>query len=192
MALEDVTASAARSSSASRSSSRSSAVGSTGASSSISHWATRVGRPSSSIRGDLHQALADVERRALAVEETRDAAAAHEADRLELLDGRLHGVEAVRRQLECADRLDAGDEEDEPARQVALLALVLGAARDRTARCSRRAASPRPPKMRTTRWPRPAPAAARGRSCSTASARPRSTRTRSAVRWTSRSPAHAA
>jgi hypothetical protein len=62
-----------------------------------------------------------------AVQEARDAAAPHEADGLELLDRGVHRVEAVGRQLEGADRLDPGDEEDEPSRQVALSVLVLGA-----------------------------------------------------------------
>src|SRR4051812_383961 len=69
--------------------------------------------------------LGDEERSSLLVEEPRDAPAAHEGDRLELLDRRVHRVEAVGMQLESADRFDARDEEDQAARQIALAILVL-------------------------------------------------------------------
>ena len=71
--------------------------------------------------------LGDEERCALPVQEPRDAPAAHEGDGFELLDRRIHRVEAVGVELESADRFDAGNEEDETARQVALTVLVLPA-----------------------------------------------------------------
>jgi hypothetical protein len=71
--------------------------------------------------------LGEVERRALPVEETRDAPAAQEAHGLELLDRGVHRVEAVGMQFEGADRADAGDEEQEAPGQVALALLVLAA-----------------------------------------------------------------
>jgi hypothetical protein len=57
--------------------------------------------------------LREVERRALPIEETRDAPAAQEAHGLELLDRGVHRIEAVGMQFEGADRTDAGDEEQE-------------------------------------------------------------------------------
>ena len=63
----------------------------------------------------------------MAVQEARDAPTAQEADGLELLDRRVHRVEAARVQLERADRPDAGDEEQEAPAEVALPLLVLGA-----------------------------------------------------------------
>src|ERR1700687_4146272 len=71
--------------------------------------------------------LGDEERGALPVQEPRDAPASHEGDGFELLDRRIHRVEAVGVELESADRFDAGNEEDEAARQVALAVLVLSA-----------------------------------------------------------------
>src|SRR5438874_9794955 len=69
--------------------------------------------------------LGDEERSALPVQEPRDAPAAHERDGFELLDRRIHRVETVGVELESADRFDAGNEEDEAPRQVALAILVL-------------------------------------------------------------------
>src|ERR1700682_4840405 len=71
--------------------------------------------------------LGDEERCALPVQEARDAPATHKGDGFELLDRRIHRVEAVGVELESADRFDAGNEEDEAARQVALAVLVLPA-----------------------------------------------------------------
>src|ERR1700687_5279943 len=71
--------------------------------------------------------LGDEERGALSVQEPRDAPAAHEGDGFELLDRRIHRVEAVGVELESADRFDARNEEDEAARQVALAVLVFPA-----------------------------------------------------------------
>src|SRR5439155_4629743 len=71
--------------------------------------------------------LGDEERSALPVQEPRDPSAAHEGDGFELLDRRIHRVEAIGVELESADRFDAGNEEDETARQVALTVLVLPA-----------------------------------------------------------------
>src|SRR4051794_24118809 len=76
----------------------------------------------------FHELLGDEERRSPGVEETRNVSAAHERDRFELLNRRVHGVEAVGVQLEGTNRLDAGDEEDEAPGQVALAALVFVAA----------------------------------------------------------------
>ncbi len=75
----------------------------------------------------LHQLLAQVERRALAVEETRDTPAPQEADGLELLDRRVHRIEAARVQFEGAERADARHEEQEATTEVALAGLVLAA-----------------------------------------------------------------
>src|SRR6202158_3507909 len=71
--------------------------------------------------------LGDEERCAFPAQEPGDAPAAHEGDGFELLDRRIHRVEAVGVELESADRFDAGNEEDEAARQVALAVLVLPA-----------------------------------------------------------------
>src|SRR5438128_1497988 len=55
------------------------------------------------------------------------ASAGRAAPSFELLDRGVHRVEAVGVELERADRFDAGNEEDEAARQVALPVLVLAA-----------------------------------------------------------------
>src|SRR5438876_6483957 len=71
--------------------------------------------------------LGDEERCTFPVQEPRDTPAAHEGDGFELLDRCIHRVEAVGVELESADRFDAGNEEDEATRQVALAVLVLPA-----------------------------------------------------------------
>src|SRR2546426_5603543 len=76
---------------------------------------------------DFLELLGDEKGCALPVQEPRDAAAAHEGDGFELLDRGIHRVEAVCMELESADRFDAGNKEDEAARQVALSVLVLPA-----------------------------------------------------------------
>ena len=63
----------------------------------------------------------------LVIEEPRESSSAHEGNGFELLDRGIHGVEAIGVKLEGVERLDAGDEEHEPAGEVALPVLVFPA-----------------------------------------------------------------